>query len=129
MDLAEKDIVPEPVEPGGVHPELGGQVDSQGQSAVHGVVEESPAVRRQRRRVTLGPQNTRDLVHTQWRHRLISHVVFSHHDEFIDLVVPAGRLEKANRITPAHHLHTGGQVEPNVVFVALKSLRISNSDH
>lgn len=30
-----KDIVPEPVEPGGVHPELGGQVDSQGQSAVH----------------------------------------------------------------------------------------------
>lgn len=45
-----KDIVPEPVEPGGVHPELGGQVDSQGQSAVHGVVEESPAERRRRRR-------------------------------------------------------------------------------
>lgn len=54
----EKDIVPEPVEPCGVHPELGGQVDSQGQSAVHGVVEESPAVRPQRRRV-------RDLVHTR----------------------------------------------------------------
>ena len=41
----EKDIVPEPVEPGGVHPELGGQVDSQRESAVHGVVEESPAQR------------------------------------------------------------------------------------
>lgn len=39
----EKDIVPEPVEPGGVHPELGGQVDSQRESTVHGVVEESPA--------------------------------------------------------------------------------------
>lgn len=38
-----KDIIPEPVEPGGVHPELGGQVDSQRESAVHGVVEESPA--------------------------------------------------------------------------------------
>lgn len=47
--VAEKDIVPEPVEPGGVHPELGGQVDSQGQSAVHGVVEESPVVRRERK--------------------------------------------------------------------------------
>lgn len=42
---AEKDIVPEPVEPGGVHPELGCQVDSQRESAVHGVVEESPANR------------------------------------------------------------------------------------
>lgn len=63
-----KDIVPEPVEPGGVHPELGGQVDSQGQSAVHGVVEESPAARRERRRVRLGPgcpRNRRDLVRTQ----------------------------------------------------------------
>lgn len=38
-----KDIIPEPVEPGGVHPELGGQVDSQRESAVHGVVEESSA--------------------------------------------------------------------------------------
>lgn len=44
----EKDIVPEPVEPGGVHPELGGQVNSQRQSAVHGVVEESPAQTRRR---------------------------------------------------------------------------------
>lgn len=41
----EKDIVPEPVEPGGVHPELGGQIDSQRESTVHGVVEESPAQR------------------------------------------------------------------------------------
>lgn len=41
----EKDIIPEPVEPGGVHPELGGQVDSQRESTVHGVVEESPAPR------------------------------------------------------------------------------------
>lgn len=40
-----KDIVPEPVEPGGVHPELGGQVDAQRESAVHRVVEESPAER------------------------------------------------------------------------------------
>ena len=44
----EKDIVPEPVEPGGVHPELGGQIDSQRESAVHGVVEESPAQRERR---------------------------------------------------------------------------------
>ncbi len=40
-----KDIVPEPVKPGGVHPELGGQIDSQRKSAVHGVVKESPAHR------------------------------------------------------------------------------------
>lgn len=40
-----KDIIPEPVEPGGVHPELGGQVDAQWESAVHGVVKESPAAR------------------------------------------------------------------------------------
>lgn len=44
----EKDIVPKPVEPGGVHPELGGQVDSQRESAVHGVVEESPVWREER---------------------------------------------------------------------------------
>lgn len=40
-----KDIIPEPVEPGGVHPKLGGQVDAQWESAVHGVVKESPAER------------------------------------------------------------------------------------
>lgn len=40
-----KDIVPEPVEPGGVHPELGGQVDAQREGAVHRVVKESPAER------------------------------------------------------------------------------------
>lgn len=49
----EKDIVPEPVEPGGVHPELGGQVDSQREGAVHRVVKESPATRDKKRRVTL----------------------------------------------------------------------------
>lgn len=38
-----KDIIPEPVKPGGVHPELGCQVDSQRESTVHGVVEKSPA--------------------------------------------------------------------------------------
>ena len=38
-----KDIIPEPVEPGDVHPELGGQVDPQRKSTVHGVVEERPA--------------------------------------------------------------------------------------
>lgn len=37
-----KDIVPEPVEPGAVHPELGGQVDAQRESAVHRMVKESP---------------------------------------------------------------------------------------
>lgn len=40
----EKDIVPEPKEPGHVHPELGGQIDAQGKGAVHGVVEEGPAI-------------------------------------------------------------------------------------
>ena len=40
--LIVKDINPEPVEPGHVHPELGCQVDSQGQGAVHGVVKERP---------------------------------------------------------------------------------------
>lgn len=45
----EKDIVPEPVEPGGVHPELGGQVDSQRESTVHRVIKESPAQREERR--------------------------------------------------------------------------------
>lgn len=37
-----KDIVPEPIKPGGVHPKLGCQVDSERQSAVHGVVEKCP---------------------------------------------------------------------------------------
>lgn len=46
----EKDIIPEPVEPGGVHPELGGQVDSQREGTVHGVVKESPAERHERGR-------------------------------------------------------------------------------
>ena len=46
--MKEKDIIPEPVEPGGVHPELGGQVDSQRKGAVHGVVEESPAHREEK---------------------------------------------------------------------------------
>lgn len=59
----EKDIVPEPVEPGGVHPELGGQVDSQRESAVHGVVKESPAQRDKRRRVNvISSVSSNDLV-------------------------------------------------------------------
>lgn len=45
-----KDINPEPVEPGHVHPELGCQVDSQGQGAVHGVVKERPEEEGEERR-------------------------------------------------------------------------------
>lgn len=48
--LIVKDINPEPVEPGHVHPELGCQVDSQGQGAVHGVVKERPEEEREERR-------------------------------------------------------------------------------
>lgn len=44
----QKDIIPEPIKPGGVHPKLGRQVDSQRESAVHGVVKKSPTEREEK---------------------------------------------------------------------------------
>lgn len=43
----EKDIIPEPIKPGDVHPELSGQIDAQRKSTMHGVIEERPRRRDQ----------------------------------------------------------------------------------
>lgn len=37
-----KDIVPKPIKPGDVHPELSGQIDAQRKSTMHGVIKKRP---------------------------------------------------------------------------------------
>lgn len=63
--FTKKDIIPEPVEPGGVHPELSCQVDSQRESAVHGVIKKSPAERGQQNDLKSRPPSALGVVSLQ----------------------------------------------------------------
>lgn len=47
VGATKKDIIPEPIKPSDVHPELGGQIDAQRKSTMHGVIEERPRSRDQ----------------------------------------------------------------------------------